>query len=64
MELNVWTSAKVINAKQEDDGKWAVTVDRGDTSRVVYVDHVIFAIGVGGGTPNMPKYPGMVSGRC
>ncbi|KAI0688446.1 FAD/NAD-P-binding domain-containing protein [Cytidiella melzeri] len=58
MELNVWTSTTVRDAKQEADGKWAVTVDRGDTSRVVRVDHVVFAIGVGGGTPNMPDIPG------
>lgn len=61
MELNIWTNTKVLNAKQEANGKWAVTVERGDKTRVVHVDHVVFAIGVGGGTPNMPKYPGMVS---
>lgn len=60
MEIDVWTSATVIDAQQEISGKWAVTVQRGDTNRVVHVDHVIFAIGVGGGTPNMPSIPGMV----
>ena len=64
MEVDYWTEAKVISAKREtsgpNKGKWQVTVDRGDKNRVLYVDHVVFAIGVGGGTPNMPKIPGMV----
>lgn len=65
MEVDYWTEAKVINARRETSGKhagkWEVTVQRADKNRVLYVDHVIFAIGVGGGTPNMPKIPGMVS---
>ena len=64
MEVDYWTDAKVINAKREtsgpNKGKWQVTVNRADNNRVLYVDHVIFSIGVGGGTPNMPKIPGMV----
>lgn len=63
MEVDYWTEAKVINARREtsgpNKGKWQVTVERGDKNRVLYVDHVIFSIGVGGGTPNMPKIPGM-----
>ncbi|KAI0344345.1 FAD/NAD-P-binding domain-containing protein [Trametopsis cervina] len=59
MEIDVWTSAKVIDAKQGPDGKWSVTVQRGDKNRVLKVNHVIFALGVGGGTPKMPNIPGM-----
>lgn len=58
MEVDFWTEAKVLDAKRQEDGKWAVTVQRGGKNRVFHVDHVIFAIGVGGGTPNMPKIPG------
>ena len=65
MEVDYWTEAKVIKARREESGphkgKWEVTVEREDKHRVLYVDHVIWAIGVGGGTPNMPKIPGMVS---
>ena len=65
MEVDYWTDAKVLKARREtsgqNKGKWEVTVQRGDKNRVLHVDHVVFAIGVGGGTPNMPKIPGMVS---
>ena len=60
MELDIWMSANVVSAKLEDSGKWAVTVQRGDKNRVLHVDHVIFALGIGGGVPQMPKIPGMV----
>ncbi|THG93043.1 hypothetical protein EW026_g8077 [Hermanssonia centrifuga] len=59
MEIDYWTSATVTHARQEENGKWAVTVRRNDKDRVFHVDHVVFAIGVGGGTPNMPTIPGM-----
>ncbi|KAI0697450.1 FAD/NAD(P)-binding domain-containing protein [Cytidiella melzeri] len=59
LELDVWTSAKVVSAKQEENGKWAVTVQRGDKDRVLHVDHVVFCLGIGGGTPKMPNIPGM-----
>lgn len=68
MEVDFWTEAKVLDAKRQENGKWAVTVQRGGKNRVFHVDHVIFAIGVGGGTPNMPKIPGAVgiipTSRC
>ncbi|PSS35578.1 hypothetical protein PHLCEN_2v1455 [Hermanssonia centrifuga] len=59
MEIDYWTSTTVTHARQEENGKWAVTVRRNDKDRVFHVDHVVFAIGVGGGTPNMPTIPGM-----
>lgn len=61
MEIDFWTSASVTHAKQLKDGKWEVTVRRNDKDRIFTVKHLIFAIGVGGGTPNMPKIEGMVS---
>lgn len=66
MELDYWLSAKVVHARRVPDPKdkskekWEVTVRRGDQDRVLYVDHVVFAVGFGGYTPNMPKIPGMV----
>lgn len=65
MELDYWTEAKVVHARQVPDPKdktkqkWEVTVRRGDQDRVFHVDHLIFAVGFGGYTPNMPNIPGM-----
>ncbi|KAI0089793.1 FAD/NAD(P)-binding domain-containing protein [Irpex rosettiformis] len=60
MELNVWTSSTVTSAtKNPDTGKWDVTVKRVDgTERIFHVDHVVFALGLGAGKPNLPEYPG------
>lgn len=65
MELNIWTSSTVTSAtKNTSTGKWDVTVKRGDgTERVFHVDHVVFALGLGAGKPNLPSYPGRVSIR-
>lgn len=42
LELNVWTSSRVISATQESNGKWAVRVkqENADAERVFYVNHV------------------------
>ncbi|THG94114.1 hypothetical protein EW026_g7289 [Hermanssonia centrifuga] len=60
LELNVWTSSTVTNATHnEETGKWAVTVKREDGSeRIFQVDHVVFALGLGGGAPKVPDIPG------
>lgn len=48
--------------RDEKTGKWAVTVRKPDGSeRVFHVDHVVFALGLGGGAPKIPKIPGQVS---
>ena len=60
MEVDYWTSATVTHARQLPGGSWEVTVRRGDKDRIFKPKQLIFAIGVGGGTPNMPKIPGMV----
>ncbi|CCM06437.1 uncharacterized protein FIBRA_08699 [Fibroporia radiculosa] len=58
MELNVWTSATVIHAEPKG-GKWKVVVRKGDgTERIFHPDHVIMAVGFGGGVPKVPKIPG------
>ncbi|KAH9931312.1 FAD/NAD-P-binding domain-containing protein [Fomitopsis serialis] len=59
MELNVWTNAEAENVKLLDDGKYEVVVKKGDgTKRTFTVDHVIMAVGFGGGVPKMPSFPG------
>lgn len=69
MELDYWTSAKVVNTRRVPDPKdkskmkWEVTVRRGEQDRVLHVDHVVMAVGFGGYAPNMPKIPGMVRFR-
>lgn len=62
MELNVWTSSIATKAIREaDTGKWIVTVKREDgTERLFRVDHVVFALGLGAGKPNIPQIPGQV----
>ncbi|TFK35113.1 hypothetical protein BDQ12DRAFT_635350 [Crucibulum laeve] len=61
MELNVWTSSTVLNAKQDEDTQlWSVIVKKPDgTERIFTVKHVVFAIGFKGGKGHIPKYPGM-----
>jgi cation diffusion facilitator CzcD-associated flavoprotein CzcO len=64
LDLNVWTSATVISASQDPSSKkWTVhvQVEGHDEHRQFIVDHLIFATGIGGNRPRMPKYPGMVS---
>lgn len=62
LELNYWTSSKVVNASQDPNNMWHVTVQKGDGSaRVFVVKHLIFALGFRGGEPYMPQYPGMVT---
>ncbi|KAG6374832.1 FAD/NAD(P)-binding domain-containing protein [Boletus reticuloceps] len=62
MELNVWTSATVVSIEKEtgDSGKhWSVHVEREDgRKRVFKVDHVVLALGIGGGLPRNPNIPG------
>ena len=60
MEIDIWTSATVKSVRQEPSGRWTVIVQRGELNLALHVDHVVFAIGVGGGTPKLPKIPGMV----
>lgn len=60
MELDIWLSSTVSSAKQNPStGKWDVTVKRGDgTERLFHVDHVVIALGLGAGKPNVPEIPG------
>ncbi|KAI0727069.1 FAD/NAD-P-binding domain-containing protein, partial [Fomitopsis betulina] len=59
MELNVWTSTSVESVRLQDDGRYEVVVQKSDgTTRTFHVDHVVMALGFGGGVPNMPTFPG------
>ncbi|EIN13097.1 FAD/NAD(P)-binding domain-containing protein [Punctularia strigosozonata HHB-11173 SS5] len=60
MELNVWTSATVLKTEQDEKTKkWTVVVRRGDgKERTFSVDHLVYALGLAGGVPNMPDIPG------
>lgn len=51
----------MTHARQDPSTKkWSVTIKRKDGSeRVFHPNHVVFAVGIGGGLPNMPVYPGM-----
>ncbi|KAF9813360.1 hypothetical protein IEO21_05652 [Rhodonia placenta] len=58
MELNVWTSTTATRVEQTKDGKWVVAVRKADgTERVFHIDHVILALGLGGGVPHIPTLP-------
>ncbi|KAF7375743.1 Flavin-containing monooxygenase YUCCA3 [Mycena sanguinolenta] len=59
LELDVWTSSTVTNARPNAAGSWDVIIDRAGKDRVFKVKHVVFATGFGGGAANFPSYPGM-----
>ncbi|KAF4613741.1 hypothetical protein D9613_008103 [Agrocybe pediades] len=60
MELNVWTSSTVLNAKQNPETKaWAITVKKDDgNERVFHVRHLVLAVGFKGGEGYIPSIPG------
>ena len=61
LDLNCWTSSKVVKASRDANNMWHVTVEKGDgTTRIFVVKHAVLAMGYWGGDPNMPQYPGMV----
>ena len=62
MELDVWTSSIATQAAvNPTTGKWDVLVKRDDgRERLFHVDHVVFALGLGAGKPNIPDIPGRV----
>ena len=61
MEIDFWTSATVTKARKLQDGTWEVTVRRGDKDRIFKPKHLVFTLGLGSNTPNMPQIEGMVS---
>ena len=65
LELDVWTSSKVTHASQDPETKrWTVEIERENSGlQKLVVNHVVFAVGLGGGVPNMPQYTGAVCVR-
>ncbi|TFY53862.1 hypothetical protein EVJ58_g9204 [Rhodofomes roseus] len=62
MELNVWTNTEAESVKLLDDGKYEVVVRKSDGSKRTFtVNHIILAVGFGGGVPKVPTFPGQVS---
>jgi cation diffusion facilitator CzcD-associated flavoprotein CzcO len=62
LELDVWTSSTVTHASQDPETKkWTVEIERANLRpRTLVVNHLVFALGFGGGTRNMPQLPGAV----
>jgi len=65
MELNVWTSSTVTSAEKDASGAWIVNLTRilpdgTETKHVLRPTHLVFALGLGAGTWNIPKFPKQV----
>ena len=65
MDLNIWTSSTVTFAEKDTSGAWVVNVTRilpdgTEDKRVLRPTHVVSALGFGGGSLNIPKYPEQV----
>jgi len=62
LELDVWTSSVVTRASQDPETKkWTVEIERSNAeTRSFVVNHLVFAVGFGGGTHNVPQIPGAV----
>jgi cation diffusion facilitator CzcD-associated flavoprotein CzcO len=60
--LDVWTSSTVTRASQDPETKkWTVEIEHTNSElRSFVVNHLVFAVGFGGGTPNVPQIPGAV----
>ncbi|EJT97538.1 dimethylaniline monooxygenase [Dacryopinax primogenitus] len=65
LELPIWLSSTIESCTWlEGEGKWEVVVLRGKEGggkerRVMKVGQVVYAVGLAGGVPNMPKIAGM-----
>lgn len=61
LDLNVWTSTTMSNTEWDETAKrWNVTITRNGKERVLHPRHVVVAIGLAGGVPNIPHVPGQV----
>ncbi|MBR1121511.1 NAD(P)/FAD-dependent oxidoreductase [Bradyrhizobium lablabi] len=60
LELNFWTSTEFEGSTYDEaQGRWTVTLRRGDGSRrIMHPRHVVLATGVSG-IPNIPAIPGL-----
>ncbi|KAF2996765.1 hypothetical protein E8E14_003597 [Neopestalotiopsis sp. 37M] len=59
LELNVWTKSTVIEAEQDEQGGWTVSINKGGKeTRTVHPKHVVMATSLCG-VPYLPDIPGM-----
>lgn len=59
LELNVWTKSTVIEAEQDEQGRWTVSINKGGKeTRTVHPKHVVMATSLCG-VPYLPDIPGM-----
>ncbi|KAG6337008.1 hypothetical protein ID866_2068 [Astraeus odoratus] len=59
LDLNVWLSCKVSDAKWNEDVKtWTISIDRNGDMRTMSIRHLVFATGFGGGFPKTPDIEG------
>jgi len=63
MDLNIWTKSQIDGQTavyREEQGRWDVSVTRGDGSkRILHPRHLMIATGISGTLPNVPDVPGM-----
>lgn len=60
MELNVWTSTELADARfDEATGLWTVVLRGPHGERTMRVPHLVAAMGVSGGLPKIPTLPGL-----
>jgi cation diffusion facilitator CzcD-associated flavoprotein CzcO len=63
MDLNIWTNSQIDGPNavyDENEGRWTISVLRGDGSKqVLHPKHLMIATGISGTLPNVPKIPGM-----
>ncbi|CAI6091934.1 unnamed protein product [Clonostachys chloroleuca] len=59
LELNIWTKSTVIDAKQDEEGNWTITINKeGKDTRVLHPKQLIVATSLCG-LPSTPAVPGM-----
>ncbi|CAG5186715.1 uncharacterized protein ALTATR162_LOCUS11681 [Alternaria atra] len=59
LDLNVWTKSTVTDAKQDEQGRWTVTVNKeGKDTRVLHPKQLVMATSLCG-LPSIPDVPGM-----
>ncbi|KAK7225433.1 hypothetical protein V2G26_013436 [Clonostachys chloroleuca] len=59
LDLNIWTKSTVIDAKQDEEGNWTITINKeGKDTRVLHPKQLIVATSLCG-LPSMPAVPGM-----
>jgi len=59
LDINVWTNSSFTQtAWDADKREWTITINRNGEQRVFHPRHVVSAIGLAGGVPNVLHLPG------